>query len=88
LLPQAAGVFLTQANHPRALSPAKLAEIIAEAGYSAAGMGELPVMVQAAWQTAGADDLICVTGSSFIVGDLLNYGERLQSALESPEIAR
>jgi folylpolyglutamate synthase/dihydropteroate synthase len=28
---------------------------------------------------AGSGDLICVTGSLYVVGDLLNHWERLQS---------
>lgn len=81
LAPHAAGLFITQADHPRALAPAGFAELIKKAGYPIAGQGALIDMVEAAWHRAGSDDLICVTGSSFVVGDLLNYGDRLQSAL-------
>jgi hypothetical protein len=37
--------------------------------------------LQAAWTAAAEEDLICVTGSLYVVGDLLNCWEKLQSTL-------
>jgi len=39
--------------------------------------------VTAAWNRAQADDLICVTGSLYIAGDLLNCWDSLKSILLS-----
>jgi hypothetical protein len=43
--------------------------------------------VRLAWQLAQPDDLICVTGSIFVVGDLLNHWDSLQSDLRTKDAA-
>ena len=43
--------------------------------------------VALAWQKAGPNDLICITGSIYVVGDLLNQWQQLQSTL-TEEIQR
>ena len=42
---------------------------------------DVETAVRHAWATAGPHDLICITGSIFIVGDLLNQWDSLQSRL-------
>ena len=68
-------------DHPRAAQPGELARLATELGYEVAQAGTVAEAVAAAWQQAGPRDLICVTGSIFIVGDLLNQWEGLQSQL-------
>lgn len=81
LFPIADGTFVTASGHPRAAKPNELAELAAEMGYQARVVPGVENALRAAWDTAGPDDLICVTGSIFIVGDLLNQWDSLKSNL-------
>lgn len=81
LLPLANGVFATKANHPRASAPAVLRRHAREMGYQVHVRRNVDAAVTAAWEAAGPSDLICVTGSLFVVGDLLNSWDSLKSVL-------
>lgn len=81
LLPLASGVFVTQADHARAAAPEVVAAHAATLGYEAVTHADVATAVAAAWEAAGSNDLICVTGSMFVIGDLLNCWEGLKSAL-------
>lgn len=74
-------IIVTQSEHPRATAPHELAQLAAEHQYEVMVAADLATAVTTAWQNATADDLICVTGSIFIVGDLLNQWEGLKSML-------
>lgn len=70
LFPMAASITVTRSTHPRAAVPSELATQAAEYPVTTAeNLQEAMAMVT---KTASATDLICVTGSLFIVGDLLN----------------
>lgn len=79
LLPLAHETIVTRANHPRASDPAWLRDLAAGLGYEVAASPTVIEAVQTALQVSRPSDLICVTGSIFVVGDLLNQWERLQS---------
>jgi dihydrofolate synthase/folylpolyglutamate synthase len=81
LLPLAEGTIMTTSGHPRAANPGDLIQLAAEAGFEAQPAATVAEAVQMAWAAAGSGDLICVTGSIFVVGDLLNQWEGLQSGL-------
>lgn len=81
LLPLATTAVMTTADHPRAATPAELALLAAELGYEAIACPTVAEALTVAWQLAGPEDLICVTGSIILVGDLLNQWESLQSHL-------
>lgn len=81
LLPLAAGIFVTQANHPRAATPEVVAGHVAALGYEGVIRPDVAAAVTAAWKHAGAHDLVCVTGSMFVLGDLLNCWDSLKSEL-------
>jgi folylpolyglutamate synthase/dihydropteroate synthase len=81
LLPLAEATIATISSHPRAADPAELARLAAELGYEIVTSPTIAEALMSAWRVAGAKDLICVTGSIFIVGDLLNQWESLQSRL-------
>ncbi len=83
LLPLAAGAVATISTHPRADQPEEIVTLAAQAGFSMAAEADLVTAVTQTWQKAGPNDLICVTGSIFVVGDLLNQWENLQSKLLS-----
>jgi dihydrofolate synthase/folylpolyglutamate synthase len=85
ILPACQHVLLTQSQHPRAATAESLAERIAASEDWGAAPGDrertrptkIPVHVvpidralEAALDIAGNDDLICITGSLFVVADL------------------
>lgn len=94
LLPHASGAIAIRSSHPRAADPVQLQQIAASLGYTLDVSPDLNHALQTLWQqaikakaaaeNAAAGDMICVTGSLFIVGDLLNQWERLQSDLSKP----
>ncbi len=81
LLPMTGKVILTASSHPRATTPAELLQLANELGFKPRSSSSVAEAIATAWQEAGSGDLICVTGSIFIVGDLLNQWEGLQSEL-------
>ncbi len=81
LLPLAAGAVATISTHPRADQPEEIVTLAAQAGFVMTAEDDLVTAVTQTWQKAGPNDLICVTGSIFVVGDLLNQWENLQSKL-------
>lgn len=81
LLPLARKAFITRAQHPRATDVASLKAVAAELGHEVQTEPDIAGAVRAAWQAAAPEDLICVTGSLYIVGDLLNCWDSLKSAL-------
>ncbi len=81
LFPLAHQVVATASTHLRALPVAELAAQAAKSGFVVQEASDVQTAVTRAWQLAVPDDLICVTGSIFIVGDLLNQWESLKSRL-------
>ncbi len=81
LLPLSDNVLLTSSGHPRASDPDELVQLAADLGFKSAAKSNVAEAIRSARQLARAGDLICVTGSIFVVGDLLNQWESLQSQL-------
>lgn len=79
LLPLTSGIIVTAVDHPRAARPGTLIPYTQNIPtHQAPHVG---LALQKAWQLAQPQDLICVTGSLYLVGDLLNKWESLQSSL-------
>lgn len=81
LLPLSDHILLTSSGHPRASDPDELVRIASELGYESQAPSDSAEAIRTARRLASASDLICVTGSIFLVGDLLNQWESLQSHL-------
>ena len=81
LLPLAHHTTVTTASHPRSATPEELAQIGAELGFEVTAVPNMHTALTTTWQQARPGDLICVTGSIVVVGDLLNQWESLQSHL-------
>lgn len=79
LLPLAAGAVATMSVHPRATPTNELAQAASKLGFSLIEIPTVSEAFQEAWSLASPGDLICVTGSIFVVGDLLNEWESLKS---------
>jgi dihydrofolate synthase/folylpolyglutamate synthase len=94
ILPVTQHVLVTQADHPRAATPESLAERIAHRHGSARGvqvhapradLRSSDQVLDEALRLAGQDDLVCVTGSLFVVAALrAAWFERTQQ-LYSPD---
>jgi len=68
LSPMADRIIVTQSYHPRAAAAADLvAQLPAAARDRVEIEPEIPDALTSAWATAGKNDLICVTGSIFVV---------------------
>ncbi|VAW31003.1 Dihydrofolate synthase @ Folylpolyglutamate synthase, partial [hydrothermal vent metagenome] len=83
LLPLAHQTIVTTASHPRSATPQQLAEMSADLGFEVTAVPNMSTALTTAWQQAKPGDLICVTGSIVVAGDLLNQWESLQSQLLS-----
>jgi dihydrofolate synthase/folylpolyglutamate synthase len=72
LAPQFDQAFLTRyTSNPRSLPPEQLADLLRAAGSLAATLHSTPAAAwHAARAAAGPDDLICITGSVFLAGEL------------------
>lgn len=72
LAPHFAHAFLTRyTDNPRAVDPGELLALLRGAGDLAATVCATPAeALQAAREAAGPDDLICITGSVFLAGEL------------------
>jgi dihydrofolate synthase/folylpolyglutamate synthase len=64
-------VIATRANNPRSASPELLAELFNTHGKRATTAESVPQALAQASQMAGENDLICITGSLFVVGEAL-----------------
>lgn len=81
LLPLTDQAVVTASSHPRAASPLELLRLANDLGYEAQASPNVSDALRVAWRNSNSDDLICVAGSIFIAGDLLNNWESLQSEL-------
>jgi dihydrofolate synthase/folylpolyglutamate synthase len=72
LAPHFAGAYLTRyTQNPRSVAPERLAELWKQAGGSNATVARDPVEAwNSACATVAPDDLICITGSVFLAGEL------------------
>jgi dihydrofolate synthase/folylpolyglutamate synthase len=77
LFPLADRIIVTISSHPRAASPSELTVLANDLGYKVQSAATVADALTQAWQEAERHDLICVTGSIFVVGDLLNEWQGL-----------
>jgi len=69
LLPAANRIFVTSSRHPRAAAPEVLSQTVAELGYEASIVPNVPQALDAALENAAPNDLVCITGSIFTVAN-------------------
>ena len=68
-------VIVTGSHHPRAVTPAVLAAEFAKYGITPQIAPDVPSAVKLALSRAKPDDLICATGSIFIIAEVMEYME-------------
>ena len=71
LFPLAEQVILTQADNPRAATPAELKEAAQHTGADLIEASDVPSALERARQLAGSNGVIVITGSIYIVGEAL-----------------
>lgn len=79
LLPITHKALFTTASHPRSITPEQLVSLSQALGFDGSPVDDIGTAVSLAMHQADPKDLICITGSIIVVGDLLNQWERLQS---------
>lgn len=79
LLPLAYQTLFTIAPHPRATPVDELADLARQSGYTGQVEPDPMKAIQKAIAAANPHDLILIAGSIFLVGDLLNRWDSLQS---------
>jgi dihydrofolate synthase/folylpolyglutamate synthase len=78
LAQDAEAVYLTRAHHERSAAPAELEPLVRSVAprRKVTAYDELATALEAARADAGADDLVLVTGSLFLVGEALVWSRR------------
>ena len=66
-------VMVTSTHHPRALEPARLAAEFSKRGVTPEVVENVASAVELALARAKAGDLICATGSIFVVAEVMEY---------------
>jgi dihydrofolate synthase/folylpolyglutamate synthase len=73
LAPIAETVIATRSRHPRAIAPEAVAREFARHGQTPEIAGDVAQALTRALERAGRRDLICATGSLFLVGEVIEY---------------
>jgi dihydrofolate synthase/folylpolyglutamate synthase len=81
LAPLANTVIVTRSRHPRATKPEVLVGEFARVGVKAEVAEDITRAVAKALKRAGRKDLICATGSLFLVGEMIEYVKGLHPEL-------
>jgi len=81
LAPVADSVIVTRSRHPRATKPEVLVGEFARVGVKAEVAEDVTTAVARALKRAGRKDLICATGSLFLVGEMIEYVKGLHPEL-------
>jgi len=69
LLPITKAMFVVASSHPRAEKAVRLAHIVSDLGYQATVMPDVAEAMRQAITQAQPDNVVCVTGSLFLVAD-------------------
>jgi dihydrofolate synthase/folylpolyglutamate synthase len=77
LMPLSDTVIVTSTQHPRALEPGKLAAEFSKRGVTPEVVGDVTSAVDLALARAKPEDLICATGSIFVVAEVMEYLPKL-----------
>jgi len=73
LAPFADTVIVTHSHHPRALATERITSEFARKGVVREVAESVPAAIERALSIAGPGDLICATGSLFIVAEAMEY---------------
>ncbi|MBI4285001.1 MAG: bifunctional folylpolyglutamate synthase/dihydrofolate synthase [Chloroflexi bacterium] len=85
LHPAFANVIATRSKHPRAMSLERIVAEFARRGTAAEVAKDVPAALARALDVAGPRDVVCVTGSLFVVAEALDEAQRLKLAKSTPK---
>ena len=66
-------VIVTSSRHPRAVTPAALADEFSKWGITADAAEDVASAVEMALDKAKGDDLVCAAGSIFVIAEVMEY---------------
>jgi dihydrofolate synthase/folylpolyglutamate synthase len=76
LMPLVDELIAVKSFHPRAIEPAKLADMVSPYGKPVHIIDQIPSALEKAIQMAGDDRVVLVTGSIFVVAEARKYWEQ------------
>ncbi|MFC1937042.1 bifunctional folylpolyglutamate synthase/dihydrofolate synthase [Chloroflexota bacterium] len=65
--------IIAHSHHPRAMAPEPIVAEFVRHGVKTRVVGDVPAALSLAMEIASPQDLICVTGSLFVVGEAIEY---------------
>ncbi|MCH8086791.1 MAG: bifunctional folylpolyglutamate synthase/dihydrofolate synthase [Chloroflexi bacterium] len=81
LLPMASSVIVTTSRHPRAAHPGDIVSAFSRPDIMVETSRGVKEALKRAYELAGPQDLICATGSLFIVGEVIESVKRVPAEL-------
>ena len=78
LVPLFDRVIVTRAHHPRSMALEQLAAAFQKHGVEVQAKQSVPEALSLAMSTAGAGDLVCVTGSLFVVAEAIEQSKLMR----------
>ncbi|MCH7997140.1 MAG: bifunctional folylpolyglutamate synthase/dihydrofolate synthase, partial [Chloroflexi bacterium] len=81
LLPMASSVIVTTSRHPRAARPGDIVSAFSRPDIMVETSRGVKEALKRAYELAGPQDLICATGSLFIVGEVIESVKRVPAEL-------
>jgi dihydrofolate synthase/folylpolyglutamate synthase len=83
LLPRVSRMIVTQADHPRAMTPEQLAELAHGYGIRLKEVVPVSEALNLALRNSYEDEVILATGSIFVVGEVLSAWKQIKESAES-----
>jgi dihydrofolate synthase/folylpolyglutamate synthase len=81
LLPMASSVIVTTSRHPRAARPGDIVSAFSRPDIMVETSRGVKEALKRAYELVGPQDLICATGSLFIVGEVIESVKRVPAEL-------
>ena len=70
-------VIVTRSQHPRAMAPDEITRQFQKYGLAPRVTDTVPQALSLARELATGDDLICATGSLFVVGEVIEQADKI-----------
>ena len=77
ILPIAKEIYTVTPRNPRALPACKLAKFFGEEGYPAVACDSIKLAIEVAQKGATEEDIICIFGSLYVIGEAKNVLKKL-----------
>ena len=77
ILPIAKEIYTVTPRNPRALPACKLAKFFGQEGYPAVACDSIKLAIEVAQKGATEEDIICIFGSLYVIGEAKNVLKKL-----------